>query len=448
MSGLNLAQLAAHGFAKLTGTQRTAGALAPIASTATGSVEMPYGLTYPNIRPSLDLDFANGQTVDPRITFTRASTATRTNSRGLIEVVPAGVSRIDFDPVTGACKGLLIEEQRANLLTYSEAFDNAAWSFATNVTVTANDTTAPDGTVTADRLTKSANAFAVRGQGVTGATGAYTGSVYVKNGDLGKITIDLFDGAPTSLVRGVYDFASNSFTVLIGSAAAFSATVCPNGWLRISATATIAVANPQLRIYPGNATEATAGYVYAWGAQLEAGAFPTSYIPTVASQVTRAADVASMTGANFSSWYRQDEGSFVVSGDLVGGAASTYPMLFSAVGTDQNIDGITASWASNSGVISGNVFSGGVDTVIKPSGVAKSAGATFAVSLAYAKDNAGVSVDGTTAQVDTTCTVPTNTRLLIGQPARYQPIANCHIRSLTYYPKRLTNAELVALSTQ
>jgi hypothetical protein len=84
-------------------------------------------ISYPSYYDySLLFDFANSQTVDPRITFTRASSATRVNSSGTIVTASTDVARIDYDPVTLACKGLLFEEARTNLLTYSEQFDNAA----------------------------------------------------------------------------------------------------------------------------------------------------------------------------------------------------------------------------------------------------------------------------------------------------------------------------------
>jgi hypothetical protein len=108
----------------------------------------------PTVRPTLNLDFANSKIVDPRITFTRASTATRTNEKGLLETVASGAPRIDYDPVTLACKGLLVEEERTNLLTYSEQFDNAAWAKG-GASILANAAIAPDGNMTADKLVEN-----------------------------------------------------------------------------------------------------------------------------------------------------------------------------------------------------------------------------------------------------------------------------------------------------
>jgi len=110
---------------------------------------MAISQNFPSTRPSLNLNFARSQKLDPRITFTRTSSATRVNSDGLIEVVPANSPRFDFDPVTGECLGLLIEEQRTNLWNNSNDF--TVWTKQTSgagsvgIAVT-NATLSPDGT--------------------------------------------------------------------------------------------------------------------------------------------------------------------------------------------------------------------------------------------------------------------------------------------------------------
>ncbi len=110
----------------------------------------------PTMRPTLLLDFANSLTVDPRITFTRASTATYFDAAGVLSSAANNVPRIDYDPETLICKGLLIEEARTNLLTYSEQFDNAAWIKSNaNISVTSTNSTSPDGTASADTVTIS-----------------------------------------------------------------------------------------------------------------------------------------------------------------------------------------------------------------------------------------------------------------------------------------------------
>ena len=215
----------------------------------------------PTICPTLLLDFANSRYVDPRITFTRASTATRVNERGLIETVAANVPRIDFDPVTLACKGLLIEEARTNALL--------------NSLIDGTPLTTQSVTVTAATRTLS---FYGTGQVV-------------------------LSGAHSATLTGTGAFPN--ITVLTFTPAAGTLTLTVTGDVKF--------------------------------AQLEVGTFPTSFTPTADAAVTRAADVASMTGANFSSWYRQDEGTFVIEGDT-SYTASNFP-VFSSVsdGTGNNI---------------------------------------------------------------------------------------------------------------
>jgi hypothetical protein len=98
--------------------------------------------------PVLSLDFLTSNTLDPRVTFTRSTTATFVGSNGLIQTAAINAPRFDYNPVTLAPNGLLIEEQRVNSLLYSDQFQQATWSKVG--VVTANATTAPDGTTTAD----------------------------------------------------------------------------------------------------------------------------------------------------------------------------------------------------------------------------------------------------------------------------------------------------------
>jgi hypothetical protein len=413
------------------------------AATAT-AVTLGVATGQPVARPTLNLAFAHSRTVDPRVTFTRASAATRFSARGLIETVASGAPRIDYDPVSLACRGLLIEEQRTNLLAYSQDFDNGAWN-KTRATVAANATTAPDGTITADKLVEdsSANTSHYLFSTFSASAQTYTFSVYLK--DAGRSWAKLVlstgsSGAMFNLATGAKGVVSDGYTSDI--------TPAGNGWYRCSVTTTATAATWYAEVDIGEADNdigytggGTSG-IYIWGAQLEAGAFPTSYIPTTASQVTRAADVATMTGANFSSWYRQDEGSFVATCDTTF-TASNYPFIAALYGGGSDYTALLGSGAGTQGRCE-VLVGGAVQAAFNGASVGGS-GVVFSESAAYKVNDFMFAQNGTLGTADTSGTVPTATALHIGH-LNSSGFANGHIRSLRYYPKRLANAELQTLT--
>lgn len=130
------------------------------------------------MNPSLALQFLATTTLDSRITFTRASSATYFDSTGRMATAGNNVARFDYDPVTLLPRGLLIEELRTNFCLWSEDFTNAAWT-KTGITPAANSTNAPTGTVVADTLTAS-GANGTCTQAITTTAVAWTFSVYLK----------------------------------------------------------------------------------------------------------------------------------------------------------------------------------------------------------------------------------------------------------------------------
>lgn len=404
---------------------------------------------YPTQRPSLLLDFERSRTVDPRITFTRASTAMRCNPQGLLESVLANVPRIDFDPVTGRCLGLLIEEARTNLLTYSEDFSNAAWSNAAT-TVGANMVVAPDGLLTADKLTEDATNAIHRLQrpssvSVTSAV-VYTASVYAKAAERSLLRLN-FNTAFAANAQ--FDLQAGTVSSTTAGAAAIQSV--GNGWFRCSVTGTAAttqtttaffelatIASLSTQTYQGDGTSG----IYIWGAQLEAGAFPTSYIPTVAAQATRAAENVRMTGANFSSWYRVDEGTFLALGIPQTVAVNTSTAFTVSNGT--NNDRIAA------------LFLAGTTSFVAVNNVAQSSGnagtptlnAPNTVAFTYKVDDFAVALNGGAVVADMSGQLPTSVdRLHIGANGPGTGAYTCgHIRRIAYWPERLPNAQLQSLT--
>jgi hypothetical protein len=257
------------------------------------------------VPPSLDLDFMAGS-MPAGITFTRASAGWYFNSGGVLTSAATNAPRLDYDPVTLAPRGLLIEESRVNLLLQSEDFSSASYGKG-ETTVTANVINGPTGTLVADRLIESttASAFHYVNQAVTKAASAaaYTFSVFLKDAGRQVIVTVEADGSNGASMR--VNLATGAIT---GAAAAYgtfaaasgSLTAVGGGWYRAAITATtgtettlrgsVALHTGSTNVYTGDGVSGA----YLFGVQLEAGAFATSYIPTAASTVTRAADVASL----------------------------------------------------------------------------------------------------------------------------------------------------------
>lgn len=233
-------------------------------------------------------------------TFTRATTATTVLSSGLIGSVASGIPRSYYDPTTREFLGYLAEGARTNICLQSETFGDAAWTKA-QATVSANSTTAPDGTTTADSLIEdnTSNVHSAA-QSVTGVSGtAYCFSVFVKPN--GRTFVELL--IPTAIFGATKVAFFNLTTGAVGttanSPAHTSIKAYPNGWYRcaIGDTASASAAGtPTIRIASADGTDNyqgdNASGLFLWGADFESGGiFPSTYIPTVGSTVARNADV-------------------------------------------------------------------------------------------------------------------------------------------------------------
>lgn len=408
----------------------------------------------PSIKPTLLLDFANVKALDPRITFTRASSATYFDQFGVLQTAASGVARFDHNPTTFESLGLLIEEQRTNLLTYSEQFDNAAWT-KSNATISQDAAVSPDGTTDADKIVENTTngVHDVRRIVSASASTAYTQSIFVKASGRTRGQIQMFGNSGGSTVD--FDLTAGTATAAgsYGGWTSASATITNygNGWFRVTNTATTNTGLTSLTAaylladasgsgpYTG---DGTSGMFY-WGAQLEVGAFPTSYIPTVASQVTRSADAASMTGANFSSWYRADEGTLFVN-------ATTPPKLSTFPSIAALSDGTTNNRAFFYGFTTGLYFGitvGGVSQGQASSTFTPTVGSQVLLAAAIKLNDFSISRDGILGSADTSATVPVVNSLYIGGSATGGATLNGTIRKLAYYPIRCTNAQLQALTS-
>lgn len=261
----------------------------------------------PTIRPTLDLDFANSKAVDSRISFTRSSAATYYDANGVLQTVRDNKPRIDFDPNTGECKGLLIEEQRTNLLAYSEYFGpNSAWQVV-RAFMSSSTVLAPNGCMNARKLIESGSSDGVSNHNTRTVTisisspTTLTLSVYVKAAERSYFRMAIGDSSSASGQIGVVFNLNTGTWTTVGSATATVATptnigmsAVGNGWYRCYFTNTITdtAVRPWLYTCDNTGTYNYTGDgisgLYIWGAQLETGPFVTSYIPSTTTFISRA----------------------------------------------------------------------------------------------------------------------------------------------------------------
>jgi hypothetical protein len=358
----------------------------------------------------------------------------------------AGVARFDHNPTTGESLGLLIEEQRANLFLRSEAFDNAYW-VKSGATVTANAVVAKDGTLTADKLVATAtNAFhGLDGNTISFTSGTtYTISAFAKAGEYGFLRL----GLPATAFGSAFTYF-NLQTGGLGTrtgGVSHSIESVGNGWYRCSltATATATTSASGSFIYVSQSDNQAAytgdGYsgIYIWGAQLEAGGFSTSYVKTEAAQVTRSADAASMTGVNFSSWYRADEGSLYVDMASEGTTASKQHGVF--IFGSPETSGIRVA---NAEATRADMWTTGF---VSQAALLATLASPAKGAMAYKTNDIAFSVNGAAVLTDTSAVLPTPVLMRIGWNNIANQGARGHIRKISYYPARLSNTALQALT--
>lgn len=271
----------------------------------------------PDIRPSLLLDFANSGRVDPRIECTRASSATCFGPDGKLRTVAANVPRINYDPATGKCLGLLVEEARTNLYKFSSNFADSVWTKRAGLAVQAGADISPDGVTYADRLydngIQSGGLYLTQTSVVMADATDHTASIFFKNPSVSVTTVLITAYMKTStndnlevsfnISNGAVAYANRGSAVVKGG----GVIDVGNGWRRLwvsfnSLTGTNTAGVRFQILYPGSSIGDGSTGISFWGAQLEVGTFPTSYIPTEASAVTRAADVPVVPGQQLSAF--------------------------------------------------------------------------------------------------------------------------------------------------
>jgi hypothetical protein len=351
-------------------------------------------------------------------------------------------------------RGFLVEEARTNLLTYSAEFDNALWGKTGTSSITTNTAIAPDGLTAGDTFFCGATAAsALRRASLTVTAAAHTYTIFAKKGTANFAVIQLSDGGANfarqwfNLNTGVVGTAAAGGTMSVTSAAIQS---FGNGWYRCAITATFPSTTGQVDNFVGTTDGGFGGdatsNILIWGAQLEAGAFATSYIPTIASTVTRSADVATITGSLFSQWYNQPEGSFLLEYLATSDPAGTYRTQLQArnTGATSYSQIRNANLTPTTAVTNNQVVVSGVTQADLPS-ASLGAGAVVKTTLAYRTNDFSAVTNGATPVTDTSGSVASDIALLAFNGGTFSA-GQTWFRSIRYVPVRAADFQLQALT--
>jgi hypothetical protein len=354
--------------------------------------------------------------------------------------------RFDYDPSTLASKGLLIEEQRTNLLTYSEQIDNAIWG-KSNTTISANAGTAPTGAVTMDKIVEDSatSTHYIQSANLTiSASSAVTHSFFVKAAGRNFCRLRLGDSVGF-IKDAIFNLSTGTISAENGTGTATILGV-GNGIYRITVSGTVNVAATFATMFLYLRSDATtesytgdgSSGILAWGGQCEVGAFATSYIPTTTAAATRAADSAVISGASFTGFYNATQGTIYA--EVVYGSVTVVGLRGFA------IDDGTSSNAIRLAGVSAQVITGGATQVSMNTGVTLADFATFKAAFAYKANDFAASGNGLAAVTDAAGTVPVVDRLVLGASSGANTTKRVWVRRFTYYPTRLPNATLQALT--
>lgn len=391
--------------------------------------------------------------------FARASTATYIDSDGLLKAAANNVPRIDCDPATGARMGLLIEAQaRTNSNTYSDDLTHSSYSLA-RLAVTANAGDGPAGLSTMELLTEDTTVgnshYIYRNIGIgSGNASEQCFSVFVRANGRSRVRLYMTDfdtlgrvvSCDFNLVAGTF-----AFNGAVGGAVNGSAGIKDFGFglYRIWMTGTLGGGtSTQPRIYLLDNTGAAvytgdgASGVYSGAWQLEIGPAPSSLIYTTASAAARAADAFSLSP---SAWVNFSEltllAEFITTD--VSAAVATIAELSNGTYNNRTLVHLSTNSAR------GSVVSGGAAVAAIPGG-AYAAGSIGRLAFAAKLDDFAVSYNGAAVVSDITGAMPISnpTTLTVGYQGGGGGGFMGHIRRLLFFPQRLSNAKLQALSNQ
>ncbi|NBS68603.1 hypothetical protein EBT31_06765, partial [bacterium] len=352
----------------------------------------------------------------------------------MVSGVTNGFRAVPVVSGSATARGLLVEEQRVNSMTYSDDLSNAAWSKS-------------GATVSAVENSATSNHEVFQSVSITSGT-TYTLSFFAKAA--GRDYVACGHNGTSSYAYSYFNLA-NGTVVSSGSGHTTSIQSFGNGWYRVTSTFTAGVTasiafeilasdNGSRISYTGDGSSG----ILVWGAQLEAGSFATSYIPTLASTVTRSADVASVN--TLSPWFDATEMTVYTEYDIIG-KTSAFGMTaqIDDGSLDNRIVNIGQEASGSNVKLGAFMTSGGSPSVNDYPINSLNVGSVYKLAFAVKSNDAATVANGTSI-TDGIAVVPSGlTTLRLGRRIT-DGYLNGHLRRIAYYPRRLTNAELQALT--
>jgi len=375
---------------------------------------------------------------------TRATTATRVNESGLIEVVASGIPRLDY-PLGGGCPALLVEPAATNLFSGSADLGSTTyWTRPAGANVTGNVSgiIAPDGTQTATLFQASgttATNSRLRQTWSRTTTGAHAMSVFIRGfaGVAASGTVVCGVGA-SELNFAITSGGVVTLTSMTGGAAAVTSGIVNygNGWYRITAVGTAATSgSTQSELY---CSPSGGPQYYAWGAQMETGSVATSYIPTTTAAVTRNADAISVIGA-VSGCIGQTEGTIYLE-------VEQDPLnrdIFSLnTGTGNSI----IFYKNSSNIVNARLYANSSTIFTIANAVATNG--FVKIALAYKAGDSAMVINAGTAQTSASSFIFSSALSLVSlTPNWFTNAGFTKIRALELYPTRLPNTGPLSLQS-
>lgn len=391
---------------------------------------IPFAFYKSNPVPAMNYDFTTMTSLPSDMTLTRSSTATYTDSSGIVQTAAANTARFDYDITTHAGNGLMMEPAATNLLTGSNDLNLTSTTYwnagGSPMTSTNNTIVAPDGTTTAERFSApSGTSYAIPTTNPTTTNGqTYTFSIYAKSTSAGNARIALQeDGGSYTIYAQVIMSVTTS-------------------WKRYSVTATRASSNPMRTVITMDRGSGDLATMDVWGAQLELGTYASSYIPTTTATATRTAESASFNNIN---WFNGTVGTMFaeyINNDVQSSAAYR---VFGAFKT--NVAGTFAQdsidISDNNTTVTTNVTNGNT-AQFSPGGSVNAAGTINRQAITFYINSFKSSINRGAVTNDTAGSIPITNFIYVGsQPGG--TMRNRYIRKISYYLDRLSDIQLQAL---